>query len=125
MALAAGKAELSACPHVSEEAKAKTVRSFGPTIIPVTIGTGERALKIGGQTVLFRHEKRFDNPCGFAILISDTMPEAEVDARLERFKILQYERVGLNLRPDLVALKCDSGDAAKFEALAAKGKTGR
>lgn len=122
MALAAGKAELSACPHVSEEAKAKLSEASAPPIIPVTIGVGERALKIGGQTVLFRHEKRFDNPCGLAILISDTMPEAEVDARLERFKSLQYERVGLTLRPDLVALKCDSGDAAKFEALAAKVK---
>ncbi|MBN1367696.1 MAG: acetyl-CoA decarbonylase/synthase complex subunit gamma [Dehalococcoidales bacterium] len=123
MALAAGKAELSACPHVSEEAKAKLSEASAPPIIPVTIGVGERALKIGGQTVLFRHEKRFDNPCGFAILISDTMPEAEVDARLERFKTLKYERVGLTLRPDLVALKCDSSDAAKFEALAAKVKT--
>ena len=122
MALAAGKAELSACPHVSEESKAKLSEASAPPIIPVTIGVGERALKIGGQTVLFRHEKRFDNPCGFAILISDTMTEAEIDARLGRFKTLQYERVGLTLRPDLVALKCDSGDAAKFEALAAKVK---
>src|SRR5512136_1369471 len=93
MALAAGKAELSACPHVSEESKAKLSEASAPPIIPVTIGVGERALKIGGQTVLFRHEKRFDNPCGFAILISDTMPEAEVDARVGKTKQLQYERV--------------------------------
>jgi acetyl-CoA decarbonylase/synthase complex subunit gamma len=122
MNLAAGKAELSACPRVSEEAKAKLSEASAPPILPVTIGVGERALKIGGQTVMFRHEKRFDNPCGFALLISDTMPEAEINARLERFKTFQYERVGLKLRPELVALKCDSGDAAKFEALAVKAK---
>ena len=122
MNLAAGKAELNACPHVSEESKTKLSEASAPPILPVTIGVGERALKIGGQTVMFRHEKRFDNPCGFAMLVSDNMPEAEINARLERFKTLHYERVGLTLRPDAVALKCDSGDTAKFEALAAKVK---
>ncbi len=122
MNLAAGKAELSACPHVSEEAKAKLSEASAPPITPVTIGVGERALKIGGQTVMFRHEKRFDNPCGFALLISDTMSEAEINDRLERFKNFHFERVGLTLRPDTIALKCESGDAAKFEALATKVK---
>lgn len=124
MNLAAGKAELSACPHVSEEAKGKLSEASAPPILPVTIGTGERALKIGGETVMFRHEKRFENPSGVALLISDSMDDAEVDARLERFKNLEYERVGLTLRPDLIAVKSDSGDAAKFEALAGKVKAG-
>ncbi len=122
MNLAAGKAELSACPHVSEEAKAQLSEAAAPPILSVTIGVGDRALKIGGETVMFRHEKRFENQCGLAILISDSMDDAEVDARLEKFKTLEYERVGLILRPDLVALKADSGDAAKFEALVSKAK---
>ncbi len=119
MSLAAGKAELAACPYVSDEAKAKLEEASAPPIRPVTIGVGSRAIKVGGGTVMFRHEKRFDNPPGFAILISDTMAKAEVLSRLERFQKLQYERVGLTLRPELVALKCDSGDAGKFEALVA------
>jgi acetyl-CoA decarbonylase/synthase complex subunit gamma len=122
MNLAAGKAELSACPHVSDEAKEKLSEAAAPPILPVTIGTGDRALKIGGETVMFRHEKRFENQTGVAILISDSMDDAEVDARLEKFKTLEYERVGLTLRPDLVALKADSGDAGKFEALVNKVK---
>jgi len=122
MNLAAGKAELSACPYVSEEAKAQLQEASAPPIRPVTIGVGERALKLGGETVMFRHEKRFENPPGLAILIKDTMEDSEVDARLERFKQLQYERVGLTLRPELVAIKDESGDASKFEALASKVK---
>ncbi len=122
MALAAGKAELSACPHVSEEAKAQLQEASAPPIRPVTIGVGDRALKVGGETVMFRHEKRFENPPGLAILIKDTMDDSEVDARLERFKQLQYERVGLILRPELVAVKDESGDASKFEALVSKVK---
>ncbi len=121
MKLAAGKAELSRCPYVSDEAKAQLEAASAPPIRPVTIGVGERALKVGGETVMFRHEKRFDNAPGFAILISDTMDEAEVNARLERFK-LEYERVGLILRPELVAIKCDSGSAEKFAALVDKVK---
>lgn len=122
MGLAAGKAELTACPYVSDEAKAKLEEASAPPIRPVTIGVGERAIKVGGGTVMFRHEKRFENPPGFAILISDTMAQAEIDRRLDRCQNLQYERVGLTLRPELVALKCDSQDATKFEALVARAK---
>jgi len=122
MNLAAGKAELSACPHVSEEAKAQLTEAAAPPIIPVTIGVGDRALKVGGETVMFRHEKRFENPPGLAMLISDTMEESEIDDRLNRFNQIQYERVGLILRPELVAVKDESGDAAKFEAVVSKVK---
>ncbi|MFC1966083.1 acetyl-CoA decarbonylase/synthase complex subunit gamma [Chloroflexota bacterium] len=122
MNLAAGKAELVACPYVSEEAKSKLQEASAPPIRPVTIGVGERALKVGGETVMFRHEKRFENPPGLAILIKDTMEDSEVNARLERFKQLQYERVGLVLRPELIAVKNESGDASKFVALVSKVK---
>jgi acetyl-CoA decarbonylase/synthase complex subunit gamma len=124
MNLAAGKADLSACPHVSEEAKEKLSEASAPPILPVTIGTGDKALKIGGETVLFRHEKRFENPPGIAILVTDNMGDDEVDARLKKAKEMSYERVGLILESNLVALKAESGDAAKFEALAGKVKAG-
>jgi len=122
MSLAAGKAELSACPYLSEETKAKLVEASAPPIRPVTIGVGDRALKVGGETVMFRHEKRFENPPGFAILISDTMDESEVNARLNKLSQFQYERIGLTLHPDLIAIKDDSGDSSKFEALVNKVK---
>jgi len=122
MSLASGKAELSACPYVSEETKAKLSEASAPPIRPLTIDAGARALKIGGETVLFRHEKRFENPPGFALLLSDAMDEPEVNARLKKLKELQYERVGLTLRPDLIAIKDSSGDASKFEALVNKVK---
>ena len=122
MNLAAGKADLSACPYVSEEAKALLAEAAAPPIRPLTIGSGDNAVKIGGETVLFRHEKTFVNKPGFAILISDAMPEAEVNARLNRFKELKYERVGLVLRPEIVAVKNETGDPGKFEALIKKVK---
>ncbi len=122
MSLAAGKAELSACPYISDEAKAKLEEASAPPIRQVTIGMGDWALKVGGETVMFRHEKRFENPPGLAILIGDTMSESEVDSRLDRCQKLQYERVGLTLRSELIAARCDSGDATRFEALVTKVK---
>jgi acetyl-CoA decarbonylase/synthase complex subunit gamma len=124
MNLAAAKAELNKCPHVSEEAKAKLSEASAPPILPVTIGVGDKAVKIGGETVMFRHEKRFENPPGIALLISDKMADAEVDARLKKYQTLEYERVGLKLRGNLIAVKAESGDAAKFAALAGKVKAG-
>jgi len=120
MKLAAGQAELSACPHVSEEAKAELSEASAPPIRPVKIGVGDETVTAGGETVLFRHEKTFVNQPGIAILVSDTMDDAEIDGRVKKLDELVYDRVGLTLHADLVAAKCESGDAAKFEALAKK-----
>lgn len=120
MNLAAGKAELAKCPDVSEEAKAQLQEASAPPIRPMTIGTGPRTLKIGGETVMFRHEKRFENPPGLAVLVTDSMSESDIDGRLARANLLRYERVGLTLRPELVAVKETSGDPAKFSTLVSK-----
>jgi acetyl-CoA decarbonylase/synthase complex subunit gamma len=122
MQLAAGKAELAACPTVSEETKAKLSEASAPPIRPVTIGAGPRAIKVGGETVMFRHEKRFENPPGLAVVISDAMSDTDIDGRLERLDNLKYDRVGITLRPEMAAVKCDSGQADKFAYLVSKVK---
>lgn len=120
MNLAAGKAELSACPHVSDEAKSQLEESSAPPIRTVAIGTGDAESKAGGETVLFRHEKTFCNPTVLGVLVSDTMEDAEIDAKLDSLGALQYDRIGLNLKADVAALKNESGDTGKFEALVKK-----
>ncbi|MEE8419976.1 MAG: (Fe-S)-binding protein, partial [Dehalococcoidales bacterium] len=54
MNLASGKSQLTDCPHVTEESKTKLEEASAPPILPVTIGTGPEAPKIGGETVMFR-----------------------------------------------------------------------
>ncbi len=115
MNLAAGKAELASCPYVSEEAKAQLAEASAPPIRPITIGAGDQAVKIGGETVLFRHEKTFSNPTGFAALLTTDMEEDVVSAKLKKWDTYQYERVGLTLRPEMVAIKDMTGDSAKFK----------
>jgi acetyl-CoA decarbonylase/synthase complex subunit gamma len=122
MKLAAGQAELDSCPYVSDEAREKLEEASAPPIRPVVIGTGDNALKIGGENVIFRHEKTFVNNPGIGLLITDAMDEAEVDAKLKKFKELEYERVGLFLKGDIIALKDTSGDSAKMIKLIEKAK---
>ncbi len=117
MKLAAGQAQLDACPHVSAEAREKLSSASAPPVMPATIGIGSNVFKTGGETVLFRHEKTFVSPTGIAVLVTDKMSDADVGKRLKNFKELQYERVGLHLKADLVAVKSESGDAAVFEKL--------
>jgi len=120
MNLAAAKAELDSCPYVSAEAREKLSEASAPPIRQVAIGAGVRAFKIGGETVMFRHEKTFYNPTGIAALVTSDMDGGALDRKLKEWNAFQYERVGLNLRPELVALKDVNGKAAAFAALAKK-----
>jgi acetyl-CoA decarbonylase/synthase complex subunit gamma len=120
MNLAAAKAELDSCPYVSAEAKEKLSEASAPPIRQVAIGAGVRAFKIGGETVMFRHEKTFYNPTGIAALVKSDMDGGALDRKLKEWNAFQYERVGLNLRPELVALRDVNGNAAAFAAAAKK-----
>jgi len=105
MNLASGKAELDSCPDVSAESREKLSAASAPPIRPLTIGSGATAVKIGGETVLFRHEKTFYNPPGLAALINDSESDADIAAKVKRYEKFQFSRVGLNLRPELVVVK--------------------
>jgi len=120
MNLASGKAELDLCPYVSDEAREQLSEASAPPIRPVAIGAGERAFKIGGETVMFRHEKTFYNPTGIAAMVTSDVDSGALDNKLKEWNALQYERVGLNLRPDLIALKDVSGNGSVFAAAAKK-----
>jgi acetyl-CoA decarbonylase/synthase complex subunit gamma len=120
MNLAAGKAELDACPYVSDEAREQLAEASAPPIRPVSIGVGTRAFKIGGETVMFRHEKTFYNPTGIGVLVNSDINSKDLDKKLKEWNALQYERVGLNLRPELIALKDVNGDKDSFGKVASK-----
>lgn len=117
MNLASGKAELDSCPYVSDEAREKLAEASAPPIRPVVIGQGVRKFTVGGELVQYRHEKTFYNPT--AICCQIAADAADLTARLKKFNAFQFERVGLNLRPELIALKDVSGDKDQF-AKAAK-----
>ncbi len=118
MKLAQRQVSLDQCPDVSEESKQKLGEASAPPIRPVTLGAGTRAVKMGEETVLFRHEKKFVNPCAFAVKIEDTLSEADAAKKIDEVLASEIDRVGQKLRVDAMFLSNDSGDAAKLEALA-------
>ena len=120
MKLAGGGVSLDKCPYIPPEVRAELEDALAPPIKLVTIGTGENALQIGNEEVVYRHEKTFIHQPGIALLISDTDTEAKVDEKLEKIKELQFPWVGLTLKADLLALQFESGDKAKYEALVKK-----
>ena len=69
MKLAAKQASLDACPDASEDAKKILGASAAPPIRGITIGTGDKAVKVGDEICMFRHEKKFFNPNVFAVAI--------------------------------------------------------
>jgi acetyl-CoA decarbonylase/synthase complex subunit gamma len=120
MKVAAGQAEIEKCPYVSDEAKATIGEASAPPIRTIKFGAGESAFTTGGETCMFRHEKRFENPTGIAVLVSTDMSEADIDGRISRFKSLRYERVGVLMKARLIAVKDSDGDQGKFMALVKK-----
>jgi acetyl-CoA decarbonylase/synthase complex subunit gamma len=71
-------AELDTCPYVSEDAREMLSEASAPPIREVQIGLDEYGLKIGGEQVMFRHEKTFFNQPGIGVLITDEMADDEV-----------------------------------------------
>lgn len=120
MKLASGGAPLDKCPHLTAAVKAELEDALAPAVKLVTIGSGENALKIGNEEVVYRHDKTFIHYPGIALLISDKESASEVDGKLKKLKELQFPWVGLTLKADLVALRFESGDSAKFLALVKK-----
>ncbi len=120
MALASGKAELSSCPYVSDEAKEQLAEASAPPIRPMQIGEGERSFKLGGETVLYRHEKTFVSQPGIGAMVTSDTDEGALSEKLKVWDTFQFERVGFNLKPEVVAIKDVNGDSEKFAALAKK-----
>jgi len=120
MKLAAGKAELSQCPHVSDEAKSQLAEASAPPIRVVTLGNGDAAFKCGGETVKYRHEKTFVNACGILVYLSNDMDDAKVDAELKNLYEVSFERVGYTLAANGAYLADAKGDKDSFLALVKK-----
>lgn len=116
MKLAAKKANLSECPYASEEAKAILGADSEPPVKTVTLGS-EKSISIGGETVLYRHEKTFVNQPVIAININDDA--GDMEAILEKIKNYKLERVGEILTINAVAVT-QKGNAEQFETAVRK-----
>ncbi len=114
MKLAQKKAELSECPHASDEAKETLGAASEPPIRLVKIGVGERALEIGNETVMYRHEKTFYHQTGIAIQLRTSESENKLTESITAIENYTAVRVGEELRTDLFFITHDSEDRGDF-----------
>ena len=119
MSLAAGKTTLDLCPYVSEETKEALGSASAPPIKLIKIGTGDKAVELGDETVLFRHDKTFFHPTGIAFEVEDSLADSQLTQKLEEINALEFDRVGLHYEVDMVAVK-QTGDASQFKAAVEK-----
>jgi acetyl-CoA decarbonylase/synthase complex subunit gamma len=116
MKLAARQAKIEDCPDMSEDAKGQLGEASAPPIRPITLGVGDLAVKVGEETVLFRHEKKFVHPAAIVVEIKDTAADAE--ATIKAVIESEIDRVGQKLRVDAIMITNASGDSGKLEAMA-------
>lgn len=117
MKLAAKQASLDACPDASEDAKKVLGEAAAPPIRGITLGQGDKAVKIGDEICLFRHDKKFFNPNVFAVAIKASEAGDAAAKKIEAVKTSEIDRVGQKLRVDAIAVTDEGGDAAKFASV--------
>ncbi len=91
-----------------------------PAIKEVVVGVGDRAAKIGGKLVMYRHEFAYFNPTAVAIDVTDEMPEEKILDRVKRTGQFNFEYIGQTLKLDMIAVRSTSNDLDKFKATVKK-----
>ena len=116
--------ELDSCKPIlkpeNAKAYAKLKELLKPAVKEVIVGVGEKAKRIGGKLVMYRHEFTYKNPTSIAIDVTDEMPENELITRVQKTDNFNFEYIGNTLTLDMVAVRCTSEDADKFKACVKK-----
>ena len=102
MKVAQGAMDISQCPHMSEDALAQLSEATAPPMKTIKIGAGENEFSLGGETVLFRHEKTYVSKTRYAVSLCSCMDDAAIDAKLAEIPKVDYERIGERMFAELV-----------------------
>ena len=124
--VAQGAVDISKCPHMSEDALAALSEATAPPRKTIKVGTGDGEYTLGGETVLFRHEKTFVSKPRYAVSVSCC--EENMEAKFEAAKLVDYDRIGERMHVEMLYLDycgdCTPEGYAEFvKAAAGSGKT--
>ena len=113
---------------MSEEALAELSEATAPPMKTIKVGTGEGEYTLGGETVLFRHEKTFVSKTRYAVSLCTCMDDAAVDAKIAELQKVDYERIGERMHVEMVYVNYEDGaDKDRYVEMvkkaAATGKT--
>ena len=123
MKVAQGAISIDKCPYFSEDAKAMLNEATAPAMKTITFGKDH---KLGGETVMFRHEKTLVNKNLYSVPVCTCMTEEEVDKKLAEMAKIDYERIGERMYVETIFVRNAGTDAAAYTALVEKAAaTGR
>ena len=123
MKVAQGAISIDKCPYFSEDAKAMLNEATAPAMKTITFGKDH---KLGGETVMFRHEKTLVNKNLYSVPVCTCMTEEEVDKKLADIAKIDYERIGERMYVETIFVRNAGTDAAAYTALVEKAAaTGR
>ena len=120
MKVAQGAVTIDKCPYMSAESLATLSEATAPLMKTIEVGTGANAHKLGGETVLFRHEKTLVSKNLFAEALCSCMSDAEIDAAIAEMKKVDYERIGEREFVEFLFLNYADNGADKYTALVQK-----
>ena len=120
MKVAQGAISIDKCPHMSAEAIALLSEATAPPMKSLEVGAGDNGHKLGGETVLFRHEKTLVSKNLFAVPVCTGMDDATVDAKLADMAKIDYERIGERMTVEFVYVNYGGEGADKYVALVKK-----
>ena len=69
---------------------------------------------LGGETVLFRHEKTFVSKTRYAAHLCDSMDEATIDEKIAKVKAVDYDRIGERMHTEMVYVNHSEDAKARF-----------
>ena len=122
MKVAQGALPITKCPYMSDEAIALLSEATAPPMKTIEVA----GHKLGGETVLFRHEKTLVSHNLYAVQVGTCMSDAEVDQALTDMAKIDYERIGEREYVEFVFVHDAGKGADKLVALAKKAAaTGR
>lgn len=112
------KKKLEECPLLFEPKYAdkgkKLAELLAPEVREVEVGIGDKAIKIGGEDIMHRHELTFFNRTALAYDVWDTMKEEELRERVREITNWRKFYVGEFLNVDAIAVRSVSGEAKTF-----------
>ncbi|MHC1625686.1 MAG: (Fe-S)-binding protein, partial [Methermicoccaceae archaeon] len=102
---------LEDCPPLADDEKnyEKLTALLSPEVREVIIGVGERAVKVGGDDVMYRHQLTFFNATRLFYDVWDTMDPDELRTRIEEIDGFRKFYVGEFLTVDGIAIRSTSG----------------
>lgn len=113
------RGEVDDCPPMlepeREEDRKELVELLTPPVRPITIGTGDNAFVIGGEEVVYRHEKTWYNPAAMIIDVDDEMEEEELKEKVNWVSDYSRIKIGQELTFDGIAVRAKSEDPSKFK----------